>query len=65
MRELMSKIGQALSDLGNALDNGDTTIAVLVETAKELGMAIQFRLVPFNDTLYLLNVKDADTTEVS
>lgn len=64
----MNKIGTALCDLGNALDNGDTTISVLVDTAKELGMAIQFRLVPFNETLYLLtgsDKEDADTTGVS
>lgn len=64
----MKQIGQALSDLGIMLDNGDTTISDLTSAAREIGLAIQFRLVPFNDTLYVLDVptqSDDNDGEVS
>lgn len=53
-------VAQGFRALGVALANDSTTIAQLVNTAREVGLVIQFRVVPFQDTLYNLTTSESN-----
>lgn len=57
-------IGGKFEKLGTLLQDSMTTLGEVQEASAELGMAIQYRIVPFDQTIYTLNViSEADKDE--
>lgn len=57
-------VGDGFVTLGMLLDEPDTTLLELEESAKAVGLVIQYRIVPLNDTMYNLIIPKADVEDV-